>query len=64
MSFLDRLMGRGKKAAGDLVNDPELRREGSTQETAGAAESHADKAEEMAKEARTDAIRAERHDQA
>jgi uncharacterized protein YjbJ (UPF0337 family) len=62
--FLDRLLGRGKKAAGDMTNDPEMRREGAHQEAEGAAESRADSAEEMAQEARTDAAehRAERND--
>ncbi len=64
MGFLDRLLGRGKKAAGDLANDSELRREGSHQEAEGAAESRAARAEEMAQEARTEAAehRAERED--
>jgi uncharacterized protein YjbJ (UPF0337 family) len=52
MSLLDRLMGRGKKAAGDLVNDPELRREGAHQEAEGAAESRAQLHEEQAAEER------------
>lgn len=62
--FLDKLLGRGKKAAGDLANDPEMRREGAHQEGEGAAESRAASAEEMAQEARTDAAehRAERND--
>jgi uncharacterized protein YjbJ (UPF0337 family) len=60
--FLDRLLGRGKKAAGDMADDPEMRREGMHQEAEGAAESRADQAEDMAREARTDAAehRAER----
>jgi uncharacterized protein YjbJ (UPF0337 family) len=52
MSLLDRLMGRGKKAAGDLVNDPELRREGAHQEAEGAAEDRAKLHEEQAAEER------------
>jgi uncharacterized protein YjbJ (UPF0337 family) len=60
--FLDRLLGRGKKAAGDMADKPEMRREGMHQEAEGAAESRADQAEDMAQEARTDAAehRAER----
>jgi uncharacterized protein YjbJ (UPF0337 family) len=60
--FLDRLLGRGKKAAGDVANDPEMRREGMHQEAEGTAESQAERAEEMAQEARTEAAehRAER----
>lgn len=62
MGFLDKLLGRGKKAAGDLKNDPEMRREGVQQEAEGMAESRAERAEEMAQEARTEAAerRAER----
>jgi uncharacterized protein YjbJ (UPF0337 family) len=53
--FLDRLLGRGKQAAGDIADDPEMRREGAHQEMEGEAESRAERAEEMAQEARTDA---------
>jgi uncharacterized protein YjbJ (UPF0337 family) len=53
--FLDRLLGRGKKAAGDVANDPEMRREGAHQEAEGMAESRAERAEDAAREARTDA---------
>lgn len=62
MGLLDRLMGRGKKAAGDLANDPELRREGAHQEAEGAAEDRAEMAEEEAAEERARAAehRAER----
>ena len=52
MGFLDKLMGRGKKAAGDLAGDSSLRREGAHQEREGMAEDRADRAEETAKEAR------------
>jgi uncharacterized protein YjbJ (UPF0337 family) len=60
--FLDRLLGRGKKATGDMTNDPEMRREGAHQEAEGMAESQAERAEDMAQEARTEAAehRAER----
>jgi uncharacterized protein YjbJ (UPF0337 family) len=62
--FLDRLLGRGKKATGDVANDPEMRREGAHQEAEGMAESRADKAEDLAQEARGEAgeHRAERND--
>ncbi|HET9324418.1 MAG TPA: CsbD family protein [Gaiellaceae bacterium] len=64
MSFLDRLLGRGKKAAGDMTDNPEMRREGAHQEAEGMAEERADQAEDMAQEAREDAAehRAERND--
>lgn len=62
MGFLDRLLGRGKKAAGDLANDPSLRREGSHQEREGVAEDRAAKAEDTAQAERERAAehRAER----
>jgi uncharacterized protein YjbJ (UPF0337 family) len=62
MGFLDRLLGRSKQAAGDMTDKPEMRREGVHQEAEGMAESRAERAEDMAQEARTDAAehRAER----
>ena len=55
MGFLDRLLGRSKQATGDMANDPELKREGAHQEAEGMAESRAERAEDMAQEARMDA---------
>jgi len=55
MGFLDRLMGRGKKAAGDVAGDASLRREGVHQEAKGAAEKRAETAEQIAQEERTSA---------
>jgi uncharacterized protein YjbJ (UPF0337 family) len=55
MGFLDKLLGRGKKAAGDLTGDSSLRREGAHQEQAGAAEERAETHEELAQEERTEA---------
>ena len=62
MGFLDRLLGRGKKAAGDLAGDSSMRREGMHQEAEGRAEDRAASAEDMAQEAREAAAehRAER----
>jgi uncharacterized protein YjbJ (UPF0337 family) len=48
MGFLDRLLGRGKKAAGDLTGDSSMRREGMHQEQEGMAEERAQSAEEVA----------------
>jgi uncharacterized protein YjbJ (UPF0337 family) len=48
MGFLDKLFGRGKKAAGDLVDDSSLRREGAHQEAEGKAEERAEAAEAKA----------------
>jgi uncharacterized protein YjbJ (UPF0337 family) len=62
VSFWNKLMGRGKKAAGDVADDPSLRREGAHQEAEGMAEERAASAEESAQEAREEAAehRAER----
>jgi uncharacterized protein YjbJ (UPF0337 family) len=37
MSIFDKLTGRAKKAAGDLADDPSLRREGARAENKGEA---------------------------
>jgi uncharacterized protein YjbJ (UPF0337 family) len=58
MGLLDKLMGRGKKAAADLMGDSSLRREGAAQERQGAAEERAAQHEEMAQEQRDHAARA------
>jgi len=55
MGFLDRLLGRGKQAAGDLAGDSSLHREGVAQEGEGRAEDRAEHADQMAQEARQDA---------
>jgi uncharacterized protein YjbJ (UPF0337 family) len=48
MGLLDKLLGRGKQAAGDVIDDPSLRHEGVHQEAEGAAEDRASAAEEQA----------------
>ena len=58
MGLLDKLLGRGKKAAGDLAGDPSLRREGAAQERAGSAEDRAAQHEQMAQEQRDQAAQA------
>lgn len=55
MGFLDRLLGRGKKAAGDVTGDASMRREGAAQEREAAAEERAEQHEEMAQEQRNQA---------
>lgn len=64
MGFLDRLLGRGKKAAGDLMDDASMRRKGAHQEAEGMAEDRAEKAEDVAQDAREQAAehRVERSD--
>ena len=61
MSFLDKLLGRGKKAAGDMTGDSSMRSEGVHQEREGMAKERAESAEERAQEAREQA--AEHHAQ-
>jgi uncharacterized protein YjbJ (UPF0337 family) len=58
MGLLDRLLGRGKKAAGDMTGDASMRREGAAQEREGAAEDRAAQHEEMAQEQRNQAAEA------
>jgi uncharacterized protein YjbJ (UPF0337 family) len=58
MGLLDKLMGRGKKAAGDLAGDSSMRREGAAQERQGAAEERASQHEDMAQEQRDQAAEA------
>ena len=58
MGFLDKLLGRGKKAAGDLTGDSSMRREGAAQEREGAAEDRASQHEQMAQEQRESAAEA------
>ena len=48
MGFMDKLLGRGKKAAGDMTGDSSMRDEGMHQEQQGMAEERADSAEQMA----------------
>lgn len=48
MGFLDKLLGRGKQAAGDLKGDTSLKHEGMHQEAEGHAEDRAKSAEELA----------------
>ena len=52
MGFLDKLLGRGKKAAGDATGDSSMRTEGMHQEQEGMAEDRAAEAEQMAQEER------------
>ena len=59
MGFLDKLLGRGKQAAGDLAGDSSLKSEGAHQEQKGMAEDRAEAAEDVAKAERT---RAAEHD--
>jgi uncharacterized protein YjbJ (UPF0337 family) len=57
MGLLDKLLGRGKKAAGDLTGESSLRREGMHQEREGLADDRAAQHEQMAQENREQAAR-------
>jgi uncharacterized protein YjbJ (UPF0337 family) len=48
MSWLDKLLGRGKKAAGDVTGDASMRQEGMHQEQEANARERAESHEEMA----------------
>jgi len=50
MGLLDKLTGRAKKAAGDLADDPSLRREGRLEERKGEAKDDLARADERAEE--------------
>ena len=53
MGWLDKLLGRGKKAAGDVTGDSSMRSEGMHQEQQAMAEDRAETAEQLAQEERT-----------
>jgi uncharacterized protein YjbJ (UPF0337 family) len=48
MGILDKITGRAKKAAGDLADDPSLRREGRQEERKGEAKDELGHAQERA----------------
>jgi uncharacterized protein YjbJ (UPF0337 family) len=48
MSIIDKITGRAKKAAGDLADDPSLRREGRQEERKGEAKDELGAAQEKA----------------
>jgi uncharacterized protein YjbJ (UPF0337 family) len=52
MSWLDKLLGRGKTAAGDMTGDSSMKSEGMHQEQQAMAEERAESAEQMAQEER------------
>ncbi len=58
MGFLDRLLGRDKKAAGDPMGDASMRHEGAAQEREGAAKDRDAEHEAMAPEQRNQAAEA------
>jgi uncharacterized protein YjbJ (UPF0337 family) len=50
MSILDKITGKSKQAAGDVADDPSLRRQGKKEEAKGDAKDRLDRAEERADE--------------
>jgi uncharacterized protein YjbJ (UPF0337 family) len=58
MGFLDKLLGRGKKATGDLTGDASMQHEGAAQERQAEAEDRAAQHEELAQEQREQAAEA------
>jgi uncharacterized protein YjbJ (UPF0337 family) len=48
MSIFDKITGRAKKAAGDLADDPSLRRQGQREEAKGEAKDQLDDAQDRA----------------
>jgi uncharacterized protein YjbJ (UPF0337 family) len=48
MSLIDKITGRAKKAAGDLADDPSLRRQGRQEERKGEAKEELAEAHEKA----------------
>ena len=60
MSLIDKIMGRTKKAAGDLADDPSLRNEGRKQERKGEAKEDLSEAQDHAAEKAQDVADLER----
>ena len=60
MSILDKIMGRTKKAAGDIADKPELRREGRQEERKGEAKDELSSAQERVEEKATEVSDLER----
>jgi uncharacterized protein YjbJ (UPF0337 family) len=58
MGLLDKLLGRSKKAAGDVTGDASMQQEGAAQERAANAEDRAAEHEQMAQEQRDQAAQA------
>ena len=50
MSIIDKITGRAKKAAGDIADDPSLRREGRKEEQKGESKEQLSRAQERADE--------------
>jgi uncharacterized protein YjbJ (UPF0337 family) len=60
VSILDKITGRGKKAAGDVTGDPSLRREGGREERKGEEKEKLAKAQDRVEEKSADIADLER----
>jgi len=60
MSILDKITGRAKKAAGDIADDPSLRREGRKEERKGEAKDELNRAHERVEDKATEVSNLER----
>ena len=60
MSLIDKLTGRAKKAAGDLVDDPSLRRQGAREERKGEEKENLARAQDKVEEKAQDVADLER----
>jgi uncharacterized protein YjbJ (UPF0337 family) len=60
MSLIDKIMGRTKKAAGDLADDPSLRNEGRKEERKGEAKEDLSEAQDRAADKAQDVADLER----
>ena len=60
MGLFDKITGRAKKAAGDLADDPSMRREGRKEERKGEEKEKLDRAQDHAAEKAQDVADLER----
>jgi uncharacterized protein YjbJ (UPF0337 family) len=60
MSIVDKVSGRVKQAAGDLLGDESTRRQGSREERKGEVKDQAERAEDRASKKRSEAADLER----
>ena len=60
MGLFDKITGRAKKAAGDLADDPSLRRQGRNEERKGEEKEKLDEAQDRAAEKAQDVADLER----
>ena len=60
MGIMDKITGRAKKAAGDIADDPSLRREGRQEERKGEAKDELSNAQERVEDKATEVSDLER----